>query len=80
MKYLVATLWLASCAPTAANLQVSGEELATCPMTMTADQRESGVLRCRDLCTRYGRKYDAYDAQCRCRCQPAAEGQVGSAR
>jgi hypothetical protein len=54
--------------------------MATCPLTMTSEQRESGVARCREMCTRYGRKYDTYDAQCRCRCQAAPDGAATSAR
>lgn len=71
MKKLIAVLMLASCATVGPN-PYAYEEAASCPRGMTEDEHLSGTVRCRALCSSYGRDFDQYGKDCRCFCRPSA--------
>ena len=60
-----------SCATTASNPHAYAE-MEACPSSMTDEQHQSGVVRCRALCSSYGRDFAEYRADCRCMCMPGA--------
>lgn len=49
-------------------------EMDQCPALMTEEQRESGIVRCRSMCSSYARDFAEFDAECKCRCAPATGG------
>lgn len=70
MKYVIAVWWLClSCA--SAKNQYAYQELEQCPAAMSEEQHYSGVVRCRALCSSYGRDFAEFGADCRCYCAPA---------
>jgi len=69
MKRLLIILFsFASCAATS---RYSYEESPTCPVQMTEEQHASGAVRCRAMCSSYGRDFASFDPDCKCRCAPA---------
>jgi len=74
MKRLLLILFsLASCAA----IHPSGyEEAETCPSPMTQSQAESGIVRCRALCSSYARDFAGFGLDCKCYCRGSA-GQGG---
>lgn len=50
------------------------EEMSSCPAAMDAEQKESGVVRCRAMCSSYARDFATYDDDCKCRCAPQFQG------
>lgn len=49
----------------------SFETMEFCPAHMTEEQERSGYIRCRALCSSYGRDVYKFDEECKCRCLPA---------
>ncbi len=62
---------LVSCASSA---RYAYEESESCPVAMTEEQHESGVVRCRAMCSSYARDFAEFDAECKCRCAPPGGG------
>jgi hypothetical protein len=50
------------------------DEADACPPNMSEEQHESGVVRCRAMCSSYAREFAEFDAECKCRCAPATGG------
>jgi hypothetical protein len=67
----VALLLMVSCARVN---KYAYEELDGCPAPMSEEQHESGVVRCRALCSSYARDFAEFDADCKCRCAPSGGG------
>jgi hypothetical protein len=65
-------LTTAACATT--SNPYSYEEMSSCPPSMDAEEHQSGVVRCRAMCSSYAREFAEYDHECKCRCAPAAGG------
>jgi hypothetical protein len=72
MKYLLGSLLLLSCAPTN---RYAYAEMDACPAPMSEEQHESGVVRCRAMCSSYARDFGEFDSDCKCRCGPSGGGQ-----
>lgn len=74
---VLAPIWLlvllTSCATTS---RYAYEELDSCPARMTPEQRLSGVVRCRAMCSSYARDFAEFTDECGCFCAPAP-GQGG---
>lgn len=71
MKNLIlAVFLLAGCA----TVGQGGYEAEQCPAVMTPAQKESGVVRCRAMCSSYARDFSSFDDDCKCRCKPAVGG------
>lgn len=49
-------------------------EMEACPASMSEGEHESGVVRCRAMCSSYARDFAEYDDHCNCRCAPGANG------
>lgn len=62
----LAVLVLASCA-TVSN-PYAYNEAEQCPLSMTEAEQASGAVRCQALCSSYGRNFESYGADCKCRC------------
>ena len=72
VKFFIALALLAvSCATTPST---GYEELASCPAAMDDEQRASGAVRCRAMCSSYARDFSSFDDDCKCRCMPAYGG------
>lgn len=71
MRRLIAVLAFLSCATVAPSTY---EEADACPVPMTEEQRASGAVRCRAMCSSYARDFAAFEDDCKCRCQPARGG------
>jgi len=74
MKPIIAVMLLVGCATTATTNPYQYDELQQCPVSMTEEQRSSGVVRCRAMCSSYGRDFDSYTDDCKCWCAPAHGG------
>lgn len=48
------------------------DEAAECPAHMTSEGHESGVVRCRAMCSSYARDFADYTSDCKCWCAPAS--------
>lgn len=66
MRLLVAVL-LVSCAAG----PYAWRESESCPSPMTEEEHASGAVRCRAMCSSYGRDVVRFDDACRCYCAPA---------
>jgi hypothetical protein len=53
----------------------SYSEMDQCPAYMDEEQKASGAVRCRAMCSSYGRDFDSFGDDCHCNCV----GKVGSA-
>lgn len=73
MKTLAAFVLLSLSCATTSN-PYSYEEMAQCPPSMDEEQHESGVVRCRAMCSSYAREFAEFDHECKCRCAPPAGG------
>jgi hypothetical protein len=73
VKYQHAVLALLSMLLSCASSnQYAYSEMDSCPSSMTEEQHESGVVRCRAMCSSYARDFAEFDAECKCRCAPGA--------
>lgn len=59
---LLALSLLSGCATT------SYAELDQCPAVMDEEQKASGVVRCRAMCSSYNRDFDSFGDDCHCNC------------
>ena len=70
MKYLFCAVLLTMACATVSDNPYAYNEMDSCPSRMSDEQQYSGVVRCRAMCSSYGRDFAEYDAQCRCWCMP----------
>lgn len=72
MKSLLAgVVLLVSCASPA---RYAYQETEMCPAVMSEQEHNSGVVRCRAMCSSYARDFAEFGSDCRCRCAPAGGG------
>jgi hypothetical protein len=64
MRVALVALFLNACA--VSKYQYSESE--QCPVMMDSEQKESGTVRCRALCSSYGRDMEGYTDDCKCYC------------
>lgn len=64
MRVALVALFLNACAVS----KYSYSESEQCPSFMDNEQRESGTVRCRALCSSYGRDMEGYTDDCKCYC------------
>ena len=72
MKYIVLSSLLALSCATVKQNPYAYEEMDSCPASMDEQQHLSGVVRCRAMCSSYGRDFAEYGGDCRCYCAPAS--------
>lgn len=65
MKYMFVGLLL-SCVTTN---PYAYEEATECPVAMNQEEHLSGQVRCRAMCSSYGRDMDSYRTDCKCFCK-----------
>ena len=71
-KILIMLCLVSACATVGSNTNpYAYEEAPSCPARMDSQQFESGLVRCRALCSSYARDVDRFDKDCKCYCKPA---------
>lgn len=68
-KMLVLVGLLVGCATVNPNPHAY-QEMTSCPVMMDEQQKLSGTVRCRALCSSYARDMALYDDNCKCWCEP----------
>lgn len=70
-KILLAAMLMVGCATVQAQQNpYDYQEMSSCPSKMDEEQQLSGTVRCRAMCSSYGRDFAEYSADCKCWCKP----------